>query len=230
MRSGVATLTLAALILGVVAAMLVPGRCRPTPGRGSAANQGKPPRDGVAGKKAPARPPPRWAPAALQSAGDPADPRSPNFDIEGGLARHGHNLRSVFEADVRDEAWASALEPRLTEKLTEDLGRISPKITNISVECRSAGCHLGYQAPPELERQVLFVLGMLYHGSAYSGDRREGGLIVFYRGNSRLFPDTSPDGVLAIVQRNHTLPFRDGNVPPHFLAGAPRELWPVQQR
>jgi protein-disulfide isomerase len=127
-------------------------------------------------KKAGQKPPPWPTPPTLPE-GHPAR------NIQPMLSMH-MSGRQIFAAEPRDEVWAAPIEKELGPLMEKDLRAIEPKVSDVSLECKSSLCRLRWRAGKGDPKALASAVNFLY--ALPSGGRPafdESAYFLFLRSN-----------------------------------------------
>lgn len=218
----------AALIVGVVAALLIPQSRRP-PGVVEAVEttraapgewRGSPP---IAGRKGP----PALRPVRTSSADIATDPSEVDYDPVKAAAMVGGN-RNLFPREPRDPAWAGAVENALLPMIQDDLSRLVPGVSNAKMECRSTMCKISWDGPREVEVKARKVLSILFGGASESFPS-DNDMLIVYAGGPFFSGLKGKSGELidkiTTARRARIDDLASGRAPGHYYKILPEEAW-----
>jgi hypothetical protein len=112
---------------------------------------------GVAQQDAPGSPGKRGSPGArnlpafVQVPGPKTvenDPASPSYDPTTLLVATRYVPKPIFDAEPRDEVWASAIEPRVKRRLEREIAHRAPGVSFKGLDCRTLSCRLTMSLDP----------------------------------------------------------------------------------
>jgi hypothetical protein len=114
------------------------------------------------------------------------DPRSPTYMPRKLFTMVG-SLSSMYDAEPRDEAWASAVEQKVGSMISQDLTRLfAEKVTNVVFTCRTAVCKVEWTLAsnePSLDQSIRQSLNQLF--PALMKQLPNGRLLLFNSANFR---------------------------------------------
>jgi hypothetical protein len=88
------------------------------------------------------------APVARGDEGRAANPDVPHEDVLAAVAL-GRELKDLYPAEARDEAWAPRVEEFYASEIAKFLALVLPEAEDVEIECKSSTCKLSFVVPAD---------------------------------------------------------------------------------